>query len=56
MLTNKKRAIQKTSGIKTAPPGHHSTKADRRERAVANAESQNHRSGCTCGNHPYSQR
>jgi len=50
MLTNKKRAIQKTSGIKTAPPGHHETKADRRASALLIAKG--HKPHCSCGNHP----
>lgn len=39
----------KASGIKTAPLGHHVTKADRRAKAKLLAQS--HREGCTRGNH-----
>lgn len=42
----------KASGIRTAPPGHHSTKDDRRARAIYIASFHRNPDKCTCGNHP----
>jgi len=55
MLTNKKRAIQKTSNIKPAPAGHHVTPEMRKAHAVSIANRDDarymHAEDCTCGNH-----